>query len=66
MSYRYSRDVQAGCFQCHNGNAHWRAKNAQGVAARHAKATGHETWVEVVLMLRYGAKDKPQPVEQKK
>lgn len=49
-----SRDVKAGCFECHGGTAHWWAKNAQGVAARHHDATGHTTWVDVYLSVRYG------------
>lgn len=35
----------------------WTASNAQGVAARHADATGHETWADVILSIKYqGAK----------
>lgn len=59
-----SRSVIAGCFQC-NGNEYiWDAKNAQGVAARHHDATGHTTWVEVHMGIRYG-EDKEPPKETK-
>jgi hypothetical protein len=51
---RVGRHVRAGCEQCHGGNAHWFSKNAQAVAARHHDATGHETWVEVDMHIRYG------------
>jgi hypothetical protein len=49
-----SRDVTAGCFVCHGSDAHWRGGNAQGVAARHHDATGHATWSDVYLSVRYG------------
>jgi hypothetical protein len=52
-----ARDVRAGCYQCHNGEAHWIGKNAQGVAARHTDATGHRTWVEVMMSIAYAAPD---------
>lgn len=53
MSYTVSRDVIAGCFQCKGTDYIWHGKNAQGVAARHAKAHGHETWVDVNMSIRY-------------
>lgn len=49
-----SRDVRAGCFVCHGYDAHWHGGNAQGVAARHHDATGHATWCDVHLSIRYG------------
>lgn len=49
------RDVQAGCFACGGNEAMWTSPNAQGVAARHHDATGHETWVDVYMSIRYGA-----------
>ena len=49
-----SRDVRAGCFTCHGGHAAWTGKNAQGVAARHHDSTGHPTWVDVSMSIRYG------------
>lgn len=51
-----SRDVRAGCFVCHGNDARWFGGNAQGVAARHTDATGHETWVDVAMSIRYEAK----------
>ena len=49
-----SRDVRAGCFVCHGSEAHWTHAGAQGTAAAHHDATGHETWSDVMLMVRYG------------
>lgn len=49
------RDVTAGCRTCQD---RWAGKNAQAVAARHYDATGHETWVEVVMLIRYGGQRK--------
>lgn len=49
-----SRDVRAACFTCHGDIAHWHGPNAQGLAARHHDATGHRTWCDVYLMVRYG------------
>lgn len=55
-----SRDVRAGCFVCHeDGRAHWTGKNAQGVTARHHDATGHATWVDVGMSIRYGREGAP-------
>ncbi len=51
-----SRDVIAGCFVCHGSDAHWRGGSAQGTAARHHDATGHVTWCDVALSVRYGVK----------
>jgi len=49
-----SRDVRAGCFTCHDGEARWFGPQAQGTAARHHDATGHVTWTDVALSVRYG------------
>lgn len=49
-----SRDVRAGCFTCYASDAHWLGGQAQGTAARHHDATGHVTWCDVVLSVRYG------------
>lgn len=54
-----ARDCQGGCFVCHDNSAVWFGPNAQAVAARHHDATGHETWVDIVLMVRYG---KAEPI----
>jgi hypothetical protein len=51
---RIGREVRAACFVCHGGSAHWTSANAQGVAARHHDATGHATWVRVVMTIHYG------------
>lgn len=48
------RDAFAGCFECHGSEAKWWGGNSQGVAARHHDATGHTTWVEVNMSIRYG------------
>ena len=45
-----TRLVNAGCFDCEKS---WEGANAQGVAARHHDATGHTTWADVTLMIRY-------------
>ena len=44
----------AGCRICHAGNAHWFGKNALAVAARHHDTTGHPTWCEQAIIVRYG------------
>ena len=49
-----SRTVHAGCFDCNGSDAKWFGGNSQGVAARHHDATGHTTWADVALMVRYG------------
>lgn len=45
--------VQAGCFVCAGSDAMWTAPNAMAVAVRHATATGHETWADQVLAVRW-------------
>lgn len=52
-----SRDVRAGCFTCHGTEAHWFGGQAQGTAARHHDSTGHPTWSDVLLSVRYGRRD---------
>ena len=52
--YGVARDVVAGCYDCFGDDYHWHGPNAQGVAARHSYATGHSTWAEVHLSVRYG------------
>lgn len=61
---RTSRNVIAGCFVCAGSDAMWTSPNAQGVAARHHDATGHSTWADVAMMIRYG-EERPQPEETK-
>lgn len=52
-NYSTNRRVIAGCFTCNGSDALWTAPNAQGVAAKHHDATGHETWADVILEIRY-------------
>lgn len=49
-----TRQVRAGCFECHNGQPHWLGRNAAGVAARHHDATGHRTWCEQAIRTVHG------------
>ena len=51
---RVGRTLQGGCFICHGTDAVWFGPNAQGVAARHHDATGHATWVDIAMFVRYG------------
>ena len=53
-----SRTAMAGCFVCKaDGSYIWHGPNAQGVAARHHDATGHTTWCDVNLSIRYGSRE---------
>lgn len=45
--------VFAGCMVCGGTDAMWTAPSAMAVAARHAAATGHETWADQALSVRY-------------
>lgn len=54
-----ARDVNAGCFQCFGSEGRWHGGQAQGTAARHHDATGHETWADISLMVRYGGEPAP-------
>lgn len=58
-----SRNVFAGCFECGGRDAKWFGPNAQGVAARHHDATGHTTWAEVALSIRYGEAEQLRSVD---
>ena len=58
--------IMAGCYDCDGGEARWFGGNAQGVAARHHDATGHETWVETAWSIRYGGKDAEPPATSQK
>ncbi len=44
-----------GCYVCHGSDAGWQGRNTLAVAARHHDATGHPTWVEQVMVVKYGA-----------
>ncbi len=46
--------VMASCCVCYGSDAVWRQRNALALAARHHDATGHETWAEQVIVVRYG------------
>jgi len=50
----------AGCRQCDGDEPRWDGKNAMAVAARHHDATGHTTWVQQVLSVRYGPESETQ------
>lgn len=54
-----SVDVMAGCFTCAGSTAIWISKNAMAVAARHAQATGHETWADQNLSVRFKCEGAP-------
>jgi len=49
-----SRTVIAGCFACRGSEAIWSGPQCQGTAARHHDATGHPTWCDVFMSVRYG------------
>jgi hypothetical protein len=51
---RVAREVIAGCLQCGGADAIWHSANAQAVAAKHHDKTGHETWVDISMSIRYG------------
>jgi len=50
---RTSVTATAGCFVCSGSDPRWTSANAMAVAARHAQATGHETWADQHLTVRY-------------
>lgn len=52
--YSYSISVMAGCFECWGTDAHWFSANSQAVAAKHHDKTGHTTWVDSTMSIRYG------------
>lgn len=48
--------IMAGCFNCMGSTeVKWFSANAMAVAARHAKATGHETWCDQVVSVHWNA-----------
>lgn len=54
MRQRYTHvTVMAGCFTCNGSDALWLTRNAMALAAKHADTTGHETWADQVLQVRY-------------
>lgn len=56
-----SSSVIAGCFDCNGSVAIWTAKNAMAVAARHHDATGHMTWADQTVTVRYGTDTATHP-----
>lgn len=62
-----SRTVVAGCFDCNGSDAKWEGPHAQGVAARHHDATGHNTWADVYMSVQYGNHDdKEEPARPRR
>ncbi|MBW3099281.1 hypothetical protein [Pseudohoeflea coraliihabitans] len=57
---RTATNCIAGCFVCNGSDAMWTSKNAMALAARHHDATGHETWADQTLTVRYGGHDQQQ------
>lgn len=51
---------QSGCFVCYGSDAKWTGSNAIAVAAKHHDATGHQTWADQVISIRYGAQAEAQ------
>jgi len=55
-----SRETRAGITSviggCNVCGKVWESKNTLALAAKHHDATGHSTWVEQVLSVRYGPK----------
>ncbi len=49
-----SRDLRAGCFVCHGDRPQWTSPNAQALAAKHHDRTGHATWCDIAMSIRYG------------
>lgn len=58
---RTSSTVVGGCFVCNGSAAIWTAKNAMAIAARHHDTTGHSTWAQQSLFVRYGADTNNHP-----
>lgn len=52
-----TRTIAAGCAMCHGLGTGWIGANAQALAAKHCDATGHPTWCDIALSIRYGAEE---------
>lgn len=50
-----TRTATAGCATCHGQGTGWTGANALALAARHHDATGHATWCDTHLSVRYGS-----------
>ena len=46
---RTSSGHRAGCDSCSGGEVVWHGPDASAKACRHAKQTGHTTWVEYIM-----------------
>jgi hypothetical protein len=61
-----SLSATAGCFVCNGSIAIWFSNNGMALAARHHDSTGHQTWCDQVISVKYGrdadaaSKEKPQ------
>ena len=51
---RTTSSATAGCVTCHGEGTGWTGPNALALAARHHDATGHSTWCDTHLSVRYG------------
>jgi hypothetical protein len=49
-----SLTVIAGCFTCNGSEYIWSSKNGLALAAKHHDKTGHPTWADQTLMVKYG------------
>lgn len=49
------RTVVGGCLECHGTAICWSGPQAIGTAALHHDRTGHMTWCDVMMTIRYGA-----------
>lgn len=55
-------EAQGGCYPCalekfgDGSRVLWRTRNALALAARHNKATGHDTWADVIMKHAYRGK----------
>jgi hypothetical protein len=50
-----TQTATAGCVTCHGQGTGWTGANALALAARHHDATGHATWCDTHLSVRYGS-----------
>lgn len=48
------RELRGGCFVCHAERPRWTGPNAQALAAQHHDRTGHATWCDIAMQVRYG------------
>lgn len=48
-----STNAIGGCFECNGSDAIWTGRNSVACAARHCDATGHETWADQTMSIKY-------------